>query len=162
MRYEELILPFNQIRAVDLPRVGGKGANLGELTNAGLPVPSGFCVTTTAFQEFMFNSGVADEIYPTLTALSCDDVAAVRQAGQAVRERLGAIPMPPDVAAAIISAWEGQGAADTYAVRSSATAEDLPTASFAGQHDSYLNVCGKEALLDSVRLCWISLFTDRA
>jgi pyruvate,water dikinase len=166
MRYEEpnptLIMPFNQIRAIDLPHVGGKGANLGELTNAGLPIPSGFCVTTTAFQKFMSHSGLADEISATLTALSCDDVASVLQAGHMVRERLGAISMPPDVAAAIIAAWEGHGAADAYAVRSSATAEDLPTASFAGQHDSYLNVCGKAALLDSVRLCWISLFTDRA
>lgn len=157
-----VVLPFDTITAVDLPRVGGKGANLGEMTAAGFPVPDGFCVTTDAFAQFMTAYGDAEALYATLESLAADDVTGVRQAGEAIRQRLITAPIPDNVVAAVVIAWEKQGAEHAYAVRSSATAEDLPTASFAGQQDTYLNVRGKSALLDAVRACWVSLFTDRA
>ncbi len=177
-------VPFAALRGADLPRVGGKGANLGELAAAGFPVPDGFCVTTDAFRRFLAGDpALAERLYAALEALPRDDVAAARATGAAVRAQLDALPMPADVAAAVEAAWraiEGDGPGGptrrgdappatpgddlggAYAVRSSATAEDLPGASFAGQQDSYLGVRGREALLDAVRRCWISLFTDRA
>ena len=159
---DSITLPLNAIGAADLPRVGGKGANLGELTRAGFPVPPGFCVTTAAFRQFMETGNTAAEVYAILESLSPDDVDAVRAAGQQVRARLSTVAIPPDVAAAVVSAWQVQGEDNAYAVRSSATAEDLPGASFAGQQDTYLNCRGRQSLLDNVRACWISLFTDRA
>jgi len=155
-----LILNFSAIRARDLLWVGGKGANLGEMTHAGFPVPPGFCLTTTAFQKFIDSSPDPDGLYSLLeTAV---DVATVRQVGPRVRQMLMQIPVPDEVAAAALLAWQAIGADHAYAVRSSATAEDLPDASFAGQQDTYLNIIGKQALLDSIRRCWVSLFTDRA
>lgn len=155
-------LPFHAIRASDLPLVGGKGANLGEMTQAGFPVPPGFCVTTDAFHRFMQASGRAEAIYASLEALAADDVEGVRRVGQEVRASLLTVPLPAEVEDAILAAWQALGTQDSYAVRSSATAEDLPDASFAGQQDTYLNVKGQEHLLESVRACWVSLFTDRA
>lgn len=155
-------LSFDQISAADLPHVGGKGANLGEMTRAGFPVPPGFCLTTEAFHRFIAASQVGDELYASLEALAPGDVEAVRQVGQQVRQRLSAVSIPPEVESGLVVAWEAQGTDHAYAVRSSATAEDLPHASFAGQQDTYLNVRGRESLLESVRACWISLFTDRA
>lgn len=156
------ILPFNAISAGDLAHVGGKGANLGEMARAGFPVPPGFCLTTAAFRRFMDDGDGADELYAALAAVGANDVDAARRVGEQVRQRLDALPVPADVAQAIVAAWEGAGRHHAYAVRSSATAEDLPDASFAGQQDTFLNVCGAEALLEAVRCCWISLFTDRA
>lgn len=156
-----LTLPFSNIRAADLPLVGGKGANLGELTAVGFPIPPGFCVTTAAFEQFIAASVEANDLYAKLDTVS-SDVEAARQVGQQVREALLSVPMPPDVAAAIRSAWQLAGTDAAFAVRSSATAEDLPDASFAGQQDTFLNVMGEAALLDAVRRCWVSLFTDRA
>ena len=154
-----LILPFSQIRAKDLPLVGGKGANLGEMTHADFPIPPGFCLTTTAFQQFIPDT---DEIYQLLDSVAPGDVAAVRQVGQQVRDSLLTVPIPPGVATAVHQQWQQLGPDHAYAVRSSATAEDLPDASFAGQQDTYLNIIGETALLDAVRRCWVSLFTDRA
>ncbi|MCA9996193.1 MAG: hypothetical protein KDE56_10625, partial [Anaerolineales bacterium] len=156
-----LTLPFSNIRATDLPLVGGKGANLGEMTDAGFPIPSGFCVTTLAFAQFMDSCGLADDLYEQLATVSAD-LETARRVGQHVRDTLLTVPMPPAVAEAVLAAWRTAGAESAYAVRSSATAEDLPAASFAGQQDTYLNVIGEEALLDAVRRCWVSLFTDRA
>jgi rifampicin phosphotransferase len=156
------ILPFDRIEPADLPRVGGKGQNLGEMTRAGFPVPPGFCLTTDAFQRFVAASGAGEAIHAELGALSPDDLDGVRRVGERVRERLGAVAVPRDIEEAVVAAWEREGAGHGYAVRSSATAEDLPDASFAGQQDTYLNVRGRQALLDAVRSCWISLFTDRA
>jgi pyruvate,water dikinase len=156
------ILPFSAISAADLPRVGGKGANLGEMTGAGFPVPPGFCVTTEAFERFLEASGIAETIYLRLENLTPNDLEEVRRVGQEVRERLIQLPIPLEVEQALLVAWEKEGADYAYAVRSSATAEDLPDASFAGQQDTYLNVRGREALLENVRSCWVSLFTDRA
>ncbi|MCC6457579.1 MAG: phosphoenolpyruvate synthase [Caldilineaceae bacterium] len=161
-----IILPFRAIRASDLPLVGGKGANLGEMTHAGFPVPPGFCITTAAFRQFMQASGQAEEIYCSLEKLAADEVEGVRRVGQEVRAQLAQVPLPAAIADAIVAAWEevrtDDAGTDAFAVRSSATAEDLPGASFAGQQDTYLNIVGKQALLERVRACWISLFTDRA
>ncbi|HXF60790.1 MAG TPA: PEP/pyruvate-binding domain-containing protein, partial [Caldilineaceae bacterium] len=159
-------LPFAEIDASRLPQVGGKGANLGEMTRAGFPVPPGFCVTTEAFRAFMeaaqADSSQAESIYARLDALAADDLEGVRAAGAAIRAQLKDAPIPAPVAAAIIAAWQAQGSDFAYAVRSSATAEDLPEASFAGQQDTFLNVRGQDELLARVRDCWVSLFTDRA
>ncbi len=155
-------LPFDAITAADLPLVGGKGANLGELARAGLPVPPGFCVTTAAYRRFLEASGQTNRLYALLDDIRPDDIEHARQLAQQVRESLLRTPLPDDVAQAILSAWRALGSEHPYAVRSSATAEDLPDASFAGQQETYLNVQGEEALLETVHRAWVSLFTDRA
>jgi len=157
-----LILSFSDIRSSDLPLVGGKGANLGEMTNAGFPVPPGFCLTTVAFQQFITSSPESDTLYTRLDSLSTDDIESVREVGEQVRQALVGIHIPSEIADAVRRAWQETDARAAYAVRSSATAEDLPDASFAGQQDTYLNIIGEKALLDAVRRCWVSLFTDRA
>lgn len=157
-----LVLPFAALSAADLARVGGKGANLGELAAAGFPVPPGFVVTAAAFRAFLAGCPAMPALYEQLDALPDGEVGAARELGERVRAALGGTPMPPDIAAAVLAAWAKVGEAAAYAVRSSATAEDLPGASFAGQQDTYLNVRGAAALLAAVRDCWASLFTDRA
>src|SRR5207253_62238 len=137
--------PFSRIGLADLPRVGGKGANLGELSRAGFPVPPGVCVTTDAFRALL--AAPPPDVLAPLADLD-SDVARVRRPAAAGEARR--------------AAWEALGAAWPYAVRSSATAEDLPDASRAGQQDTYLNLRGAEAVLDGIHRCWISLFTDRA
>lgn len=153
-------LLLDAVGAADLPRVGGKGANLGDLARAGFAVPPGFCVTTEAFGRFM--AGLDHDIYAHLDDLTPDDIEAHRRAGASVRASLDDVPLPDEVEDAIVAAWRELGEEQAYAVRSSATAEDLPGASFAGQQDSYLNVRGREALLTGVKHCFASLFTDRA
>ncbi len=159
---QPFVLPFTAIDKGDLPIVGGKGANLGEMTQAGFPVPPGFCVTTAAFEQFIDSSGQADILYAALENIRLDNLETAREIGQQVREDLRTVAVPDDITEAIIAMWQEQGSDNAYAVRSSATAEDLPDASFAGQQDTYLNVIGEEALITAVRDCWISLFTDRA
>ena len=154
------ILSIDEIGADALPKVGGKGANLGEMTQAGFNVPPGFCVTTDAYDQFM--AGASEDIYAQLVTVSADDLAAAKAVGQAVREQLAILPLPDAVTAAVLAAWRTAGEDAFYAVRSSATAEDLPSASFAGQQDTYLNVSGEENILTQVKACFISLFTDRA
>lgn len=156
---DAFVLSFADITAVNLPEVGGKGANLGEMTQAGFSVPPGFCVTTAAFRQFVANQHA---IYDQLAQIKIDDLEGARKIGAQVREQLTAVSIPDSISKAIIHAWQEQGENIAYAVRSSATAEDLPDASFAGQQDTYLNICGADNLLDAVRRCWISLFTDRA
>lgn len=155
-------LPFEAISRHELATVGGKGANLGALTQAGIPVPPGFCVTTSAYDRFMSGLPDATVLFQALDALDGKDVAQARRAAEAMRAALAHQPLPPDVARGVITAWQALGPQYPLAVRSSATAEDLPGASFAGQQDTYLNIQGEEALLDAVKRCWISLFTDRA
>ncbi|MDA0245010.1 MAG: phosphoenolpyruvate synthase [Chloroflexi bacterium] len=155
-------IPFHNLTATDLPRVGGKGANLGEMTRAGFPVPPGFCVSTAAFHAFMASHPHLDDFYAQLGQIPVGDVAQVRQIGEAAREQLRQLPIPPAVAEAVQAAWRELGTDKAYAVRSSATAEDLPSASFAGQQDTYLNIRGEAELLAKMRDCWVSLFTDRA
>jgi phosphohistidine swiveling domain-containing protein len=156
-------LNFTEIGARDLPRVGGKGANLGQMASAGFPVPPGFCVTTSAFESFVGGCPQAQALYADMDTLRGDDVEGARSLGERVRTALLGVEMPPDVAAAVCHAWRQlDGTHHAWAVRSSATAEDLPGASFAGQQDTYLNIRGEDAILDAVKRCWISLFTDRA
>lgn len=157
-----LILSFNDIHATDLPLVGGKGANLGEMTHAGFPVPPGFCLTTVAFQQFMDACPDATDLYALLDTITLDDVETARQVGQQVRQILLTVSIPKAIVQAVQQQWQQLGVGHAYAVRSSATAEDLPDASFAGQQDTYLNIIGEDDLLDAVRRCWVSLFTDRA
>ncbi len=157
-----MILLFSQIESQDLPKVGGKGANLGALAHAGFPVPPGFCISTDGFRAFVAGCADLPALYQKLDALGAQDVQAVRPLGAAVRAALLEVPLPQEVAAATLLAWQKIGESHSYAVRSSATAEDLPGASFAGQQDTYLNVRGAAALLDAVRRCLVSLFTDRA
>lgn len=157
-----LTLPFHQIAAPDLPRVGGKGANLGEMARAGFPVPPGFCVTTEAFRRFMAGVPRVDNLYASLDALAADDIEGVRHLGDEFRRTLHETPVPPEIASAVAAELTRAGGEHPHAVRSSATAEDLPSASFAGQHDTYLNVRGERDLIERVRACWASLFTDRA
>ena len=159
---EPLILPFERISAADLPHVGGKGANLGEMARAGFPVPPGFCVTTAAFDAFLVGCEGLPALYEALEALDGKDVEAARRVAESTRAALERAPFLPAVADAVLAAWRELGTEACWAVRSSATAEDLPDASFAGQQDTYLNIRGAEALLDAVRRCWVSLFTDRA
>ncbi len=159
----KLILPFTAIDRVMLPLAGGKAANLGELVTAGFPVPAGFCVTTAAYEMVAADAGLE----PTLAALvAADTEDTERLAGLATeaRSRLQGASVPDVLGQAIAEAYGelADGAPVPVAVRSSATAEDLPGASFAGQQDTYLNVVGVESVLDAVRRCWASLWTDRA
>jgi len=146
-----LVVPLAAVGRDDLALAGGKGANLGELVAAGLPVPGGFVVTTAAYAELADRSGLAARI-PRL--LDAGD-------GAAIRAEFAAAEIPAATAEAITAAYRELGGGPV-AVRSSATAEDLPGAAFAGQQDTYLNVAGEAALLDAVRRCWGSLWTDRA
>lgn len=157
-----LTLPFADISADCLPRVGGKGANLGELARLGLPVPPGFCITTVAFDAFVAGCPTITSLYDRLDALDGKDAAAARAVAEEVRDALSRVPIPSAVADAVLATWTPLDAAASWAVRSSATAEDLPGASFAGQQDTFLHVRGAAALLDAVRRCWVSLFSDRA
>ncbi|MEL7566479.1 MAG: phosphoenolpyruvate synthase [Dehalobacterium sp.] len=159
---EKHVLYFSEIDRSHLPQVGGKGANLGEMTKAGFPVPQGFCVTTGAYRTFMRTSREMKELFDLLDRLSPDNLEQIRSLGQRIRAHLHALAMPEDIKASILEAWKTCGATKAYAVRSSATAEDLPAASFAGQQETYLNVRGQEQLLLAVQKCWASLFTDRA
>ena len=151
---------FENIRKGDIAQVGGKGANLGEMTNAGFPVPPGFCVTTAGYHAFI--APFSANIYKRLEGLDPSDLNSIRAAGSAVRSMMAAHELPKDLAKAVRDSWQAAGPNEAYAVRSSATAEDLPSASFAGQQDTYLNVIGEADILAQVKNCFISLFTDRA
>jgi pyruvate,water dikinase len=155
-------LTFGEVDETRLPDVGGKGANLGELTRAGFPVPPGFCITTAAYRDFVRTSGELDALLDALDGLTHDDLGTIGAMGGRIREHLGALAIPAGIRSAVLAAWRELGAGNAYAVRSSATAEDLPSASFAGQQDTFLNIRGDEQLLNAVRRCWASLFTDRA
>ncbi len=159
----EIALPFAAIDRSSLSVAGGKAANLGELTQAGLPVPPGFCVTTEAYALVAEGAGL-EPILAELATARADDTMHLAELAAAARARLLAAPMPERVAEAIRKAYGELEHEEPVpvAVRSSATAEDLPFASFAGQQETYLNVIGIEALLDAVRRCWASLWTDRA
>ncbi|HEY4422296.1 MAG TPA: PEP/pyruvate-binding domain-containing protein [Pseudonocardia sp.] len=158
---ERIIRTFEELGRDDVDVAGGKGANLGELTRAGLPVPPGFVLTTAAYREFVASSGIGDEVL-TLAALPPDAEPGAYEAPSArIRELFRSAAVPDAVAKEVLDARMLLG--DTpVAVRSSATAEDLEGASFAGQQDTYLNVRGTDALLAAVRDCWASLWTARA
>jgi pyruvate,water dikinase len=154
-------LLFDEVDGTRLPDVGGKGANLGELTRAGFPVPPGFCITTAAYRDFVRASAELNPLLDELDAVAHDDLGRIGALGGRIRVHLESLEIPAGIRSAVLAAWRGLGTGHAYAVRSSATAEDLPSASFAGQQDTYLNVRGDGPLLDAVRRCWASLFTDR-
>jgi phosphoenolpyruvate synthase/pyruvate phosphate dikinase len=157
------VLGFQEIDQTQIAVVGGKGAHLGELSRIeGLRVPAGFCVTTEAFERIMADAPSIDERLDRLSRLLPDDREAIRARSAEIRRTLEGIAIPDDLAAAITRPLARLGEQAAYAIRSSATAEDLPTASFAGQQDTYLNVVGPAAILQHVSRCWASLFTERA
>jgi pyruvate,water dikinase len=157
------VLDFQEIDEAQAAIVGGKGAHLGELSRIdGLRVPPGFCVTTHAFRRIRAQAPSIDDRLDRLSRLAPDEWETVGALSAEVRAAFEATTVPDDLAAAITRRLARLGEEAAYAVRSSATAEDLPTASFAGQHDTYLNVVGTAAILRHVSRCWASLFTDRA
>ena len=157
------VLGLEEIDETQVAVVGGKGAHLGELSRIeGIRVPPGFCVTTDAFRRIMGEAPSIDDRLDRLSRLSADDRDGIRTLSAEIRRTFEAITIPEDLAAAITRAIARLGEQAAYAVRSSATAEDLPTASFAGQQDTYLNVVGPAAILQHVSRCWASLFTERA
>jgi phosphoenolpyruvate synthase/pyruvate phosphate dikinase len=157
------VLGLQEIDETQVAVVGGKGAQLGELSRIeGIRVPPGFCVTTDSFRRMMGDAPSIDDLLDRLSRLNADDREAIRTLSAEIRRTLEGIAIPDDVAAAITLALARVGEQAAYAVRSSATAEDLPTASFAGQQDTYLNVVGPAAILQHVSRCWASLFTERA
>jgi pyruvate,water dikinase len=157
------VLGLHEIDETQVAVVGGKGAHLGELSRIeGIRVPPGFCVTTDAFRRIMGEAPSIDDRLDRLSRLNADDREAIRTLSAELRRTLEGIAIPDDLAAAITRALARLGVRAAYAVRSSATAEDLPTASFAGQQDTYLNVVGPAAILEHVSRCWASLFTERA
>ncbi|GGS73501.1 rifamycin-inactivating phosphotransferase [Streptomyces griseoviridis] len=144
-------------------RFGGKAAHLGELVGIdGIRVPDGFCVTTDAFRAALAGAPAVDGLLDRSARTDPDDVETVRALGARLRRAVEEAPVPESLAAEVTGALARLGERDAYAVRSSATAEDLPTASFAGQHDSYLNVVGAEEVVRHIRRCWASLFSERA
>ena len=157
------VLGFEEIDQTQVAVVGGKGAHLGELSRIeGISVPAGFCVTTDAFRRILAGAPSIDDLLDRLSQLSPDDRESIQTLSAEIRRAVEAVAIPDDVAAAIIGAIAQLGEQAAYAVRSSATAEDLPTASFAGQQDTYLNIVGPAAILEHVSRCWASLFTERA
>jgi phosphoenolpyruvate synthase/pyruvate phosphate dikinase len=157
------VLGFQEIDQTQVAVVGGKGAHLGELSRIeGIRVPAGFCVTTDAFRRIMAEAPSIDELLDRLSRLNPDDRDAIRTLSAEIRRTLEGIAIPDDLAEAITRALARLGAQAAYAVRSSATAEDLPAASFAGQQDTYLNIVGPVAILQHISRCWASLFTERA
>jgi pyruvate,water dikinase len=154
---------FQEIDPTQVAIAGGKGAHLGELSRIeGVRVPPGFCVTTDAFRRIIGEAPTIDDQLDRLSRLNPEEQEAIRALSAEIRRILEAIDMPDDLAAAIERSLARLGSLVACAVRSSATAEDLPTASFAGQQDTYLNVVGLAAILQHVSRCWASLFSERA
>lgn len=157
------IIDFHQIDKTMLAMVGGKGANLGELARIdGVQVPGGFCISTEAFKRIIKESPKVNELLDELSLLKVKELDKIRALSGDIRRIIEEIKVPYDIAEDITSILAHLGEKDAYAVRSSATAEDLPAASFAGQQDTYLNITGKEAILQHISKCWASLFTERA
>ena len=163
-----LVVPFEQLRMTDVEAVGGKNASLGEMISqlpSGVRVPTGFATTAHAFREFLAFDGLADKINARLDKLDTEDVRALAEAGAEIRAMVEAQPFPADLQNAIADAFatlSAGNAAATFAVRSSATAEDLPDASFAGQQETFLNVHGIDEVLHKMKEVFASLYNDRA
>ncbi len=158
-----LVLGFQEMEKMQLSLVGGKGLNLGELSKIqGLQVPEGFCVTTTGYQTAIKQNETYHSLVEQLTTLKVEDRDQIAEISRKIRQIILDGEIPSDVVRAVTHYLSRFGEGHAYAVRSSATAEDLPHASFAGQQDTFLNVIGKEAILQHISKCWASLFTDRA
>lgn len=160
------IRTLNEVGAGDLATVGGKGANLGELVAAGVDVPTAFCVTTSAYEDFLEESGSGVFVDEHLGSLDEDDPAAIEVAAARIRAFITGAPVPNAIARAIVEGYRALeqrvGTDVSVSVRSSATAEDLPGMSFAGQQDTFLHISGAGQVVGAVRRCWASLWTDRA
>src|SRR3989338_2281420 len=156
---------FKKIGIKDISLVGGKNASLGEmyrhLTKKGVRIPNGFAITAYAYRYFIEKNGLVDDIHKVLKGLNTRSIENLKERGRKVRELILSASFPQDLHAEIIDAYKELGRHDV-AVRSSATAEDLPDASFAGQQETYLNIRGHYHLLEAVKKCFASLFTDRA
>jgi len=167
---ERFIIWFDELQLRDIPQVGGKNASLGEMRRElrpqGVNIPNGFAVTAYAYRYLLSSAGIKDDIARLLQDLDTHDMDNLRTRGRKIRDLIYQAPIPKDLEQSILEAYaklcEEYGANTDVAVRSSATAEDLPDASFAGQQDTYLNVRGDQALLDACKRCFASLFTDRA
>ena len=161
------VIPFQELRMTDVEQVGGKNASLGEMISqlpSSVRVPGGFATTASAYREFLSHQGLADRISAALETLDVDDVVSLAKAGAQIRQWIVDTPFPPALEAEIKTAYEqltaeGEG---SFAVRSSATAEDLPDASFAGQQESFLNIHGYENILHAMKEVFASLYNDRA
>ena len=162
---DKKIVDVNELHVEDVPFVGGKGANLGELTNAGFPVPEAFVLTTVAYDYFIDSSKIFDAINKELDAIDRDSDDSLAKASERIRGLFEEYEIPKDLKDEVVSKYKmlfPSGKKGFVAVRSSATAEDLPDASFAGQQETYLNVKDEADLFDKIRKCWSSLFTARA
>jgi pyruvate,water dikinase len=166
---KELVLWFEELRKEDVPIVGGKNANLGEMIKAGIPVPPGFAITAYAYRKFIEETGIAQKIYGIIqeTVTDMNNPQQYEEASRKIRELIESTPMPKEIEEAIRNAYAQlnmrTNTSEVFvAVRSSATAEDLPDASFAGQQETFLNVKGVDELLEKTVKCWSSLFTPRA
>ena len=169
VREQKLILWFEELGREDIPLVGGKNANLGEMLKAGIPVPPGFAITAYAYKRFIEETGIAQQIYKIIeeTVTDKNDPKQYEEASKKIRALIESTPMPDYLAEEIKQAYRELSNRTnvvnvSVAVRSSATAEDLPDASFAGQQETYLNVSGEDKLLEKTVKCWSSLFTPRA
>lgn len=158
-----LVLGFREMEKTQLLLVGGKGLHLGELSKMeGIQVPEGFCVTTVGYQKAIEQNETYHALLDRLTMLKAEDRDQIGEISRKIRQIVTEAEIPSDVVKAVTRYLSQYGDEHAYAVRSSATAEDLPHASFAGQQDTYLNIIGKEAILQHISKCWASLFTDRA
>ena len=156
-------LDLSEIDKTKIALVGGKGANLGELSRIeGIKVPPGFCVTTLGYKTIIERTPKFDALLDQLTSLTVADVERVREISKEIRDSIEATAIGNDIEEAVADHLAKLGVENSYAVRSSATAEDLPAASFAGQQDTYLNIIGKDSILKHISKCWASLFTERA
>jgi phosphoenolpyruvate synthase/pyruvate phosphate dikinase len=156
------VIPFTDSRA-SLETVGGKGASLSRMINSGLPVPDGFHVTTAAYRQFIEFNNLGDVIQAAIDSVDMTKPATLDAASKSINASITQAMIPPEIASDIVQAYaDFPGKDPAVAVRSSATAEDLPEASFAGQQDSYLNICGADQLLEAIKKCWASLWTARA
>src|SRR5437879_1649208 len=157
------VLGFQDIDKTKLMVVGGKGANLGELSKIeGIRLPDGFCISTEAFKRIIGETPSINELLDQLSLLKVEDRDKIGELSCEIRRVIEGIAIPQDIHEEIARLLSRLDEKNAYAVRSSATAEDLATASFAGQQDTYLNIIGKEAILKHISKCWASLFTERA
>ncbi|MFH1081719.1 MAG: phosphoenolpyruvate synthase [Pseudomonadota bacterium] len=170
MKDDKMVLWFDELELADIPQVGGKNASLGEMRRElipkGVSIPDGYAVTANAYRYLLKSSGIVEQMEQILADLDTHDIENLKSRGQQIRSLIYHSPFPRDLEDEIIAAYgklcDEYGPNTDVAVRSSATAEDLPDASFAGQQETYLNVTGKEALLEACKKCFASLFTDRA
>lgn len=169
----EYIIELTKIRKNDIRKAGGKGANLGEMIEIGIPVPPGFVVTTASYDRLIQINNLDDKIQQIIASTDVDDTSELLRASRKIKELVLSCTMPPEIKSKIMEAYQNLSRHDDVqvgsrtdlaivAVRSSATAEDLPSASFAGQQATFLNIKGEKNLVESITKCWASLFEPRA